>query len=666
MNMRHLPSNEKKAEPFNAPFAFYPNAVESDQKKTIDAMDAYPELWKYSIENTELFWDTQAQMIPWIKPYKNILKRNDENDFVGSWFDQGRLNATDVCIDRWVKDHGDKTALIWVSEEDTGIVPKTRVFTYKDLSDYINQVANLLKSCGVRRGSRVGIWMPMIPEVIVTQFACAKIGAVSVVVFSGFSAANAEQRFEAAGCEVIVTADGGRRKGKDFVLRNLLSTEFIESPTVSKIITYQNLSLPYSTTLKDLSWNEPVSSMPTCCDPEPMDAEDPLFLLYTSGTTGKPKGILHSTAGYLIYAMSTMKHVWDINGLLPSQEEREREVWFCTADVGWITGHSYLTYAPFALGTTVILYEGVPTYPRPDRFFALIDRYKVTHFYTSPTLLRQLSSYKDTYSSKYALDSLKVLGTVGEPIDPTTWQWFYEQVGKSRCPIVDTYWQTETGGYVLSPVAGKTKLKPGSCGGPFFSIQPKILREDCTETDIGEKGYLCICHPWPGMMRTIFQDHDRFTKDYLKRFPGYYFTGDEAYKDADGYIWIAGRADDVIKVSGHRLGTAELEAAVNSFPGVVESGAIAIPDEIKGSSIVMFVVGEKPILFSEIKDHVKKILGPVAVPDTVYFVPDLPKTRSGKIVRRLLRNILLKEKISETSTLINSELVEELYRILHK
>ena len=619
-------------------------------------------MWKHSVENMESFWDSQAQMIPWMTPYKTVWEKPLADDFVGTWFDQGKLNAAHVCVDRWVQNHGDETALIWVSEEDTDSSPKTRVFSYRELSTYISQVANFLHACGVKKGTRVGIWLPMIPEVIVTQLACAKIGGVAVTVFSGFSATNAEQRFLNAGCEVIITADGGRRRGKEFLLRETLSKEFLENPSISKVITYNNISRSCKTTEKDLPWHENVSSMPTECPAEPMDSEDPLFLLYTSGTTGKPKGILHTTAGYLLYAMSTMKHVWGINGLLSPQLPHEREVWLNTADVGWITGHSYLTYAPFALGTTVVLYEGAPTYPAPDRIFQLIDRYKVTHFYTCPTLLRQLSSDTASYTKKYSFDSLKVLGTVGEPIDPTTWQWFFEHVGKSRCPIVDTYWQTETGGYLLSPFAGTTTLKPGSCGGPFLSIDPKIFREDGSEASPGEKGLLCISKPWPGIMRSIFQDHDRFTREYLKRFPGHYFTGDEAYKDVDGDIWIIGRADDVIKVSGHRFGTAELEATVNEFPDVVESAAIAIRDEIKGHAIIMFVVGKNSIQSNDIKDHMKKKLGSVAVPDRVYFVPDLPKTRSGKIVRRLLRNILLKEQISETSTLINPELVELLYQ----
>lgn len=627
---------------------------------------AYDAFWKKSVENREEFWATQAQMIPWMEPYKAVWKAPQDDIFVGKWFEGGKLNVADVCLERWAKKCGNQTALIWVSEEDTGVVPKTRVFSYEDLSSSVNQMANVLKKCGVVKGDRVGIWMPMLPELLITQFACAKIGAVSVVIFSGFSASNTEARFSDAGCKVIVTADGGRRRGKIFPLRPTLSQEYLENGALAKIITYNNVNLPYTSTNKDLSWNEIVPTAPTTCDSVPMDAEDPLFLLYTSGTTGKPKGIVHTTAGYLMYAMSTMKYAWGIHGLLFPDKESSREVWLCTADIGWITGHSYVTYAPFALGVTVLMYEGVFTYPQPTRFFSLIDRYHVTHCYTSPTFLRQLASYGDAFASRYKLDSLRALGSVGEPIDPTTWRWYYEKIGKSRCPIIDTYWQTETGGYLISPIAGVTELQPGSCCFPFLSIAPKILREDGSEANIGEKGFLCVAHSWPGMMRTIYKDHNRFIDTYLKKFPGYYFTGDEAYKDNKGYIWIMGRADDVIKIAGHRLGTAELEACINSYADIVESAAIAVPDAIKGNGLAIFVVSKKNITETDLKNHIRKAYGPVAVPDHVFFVQDLPKTRSGKILRRLLKNIYLHESIQETSTLVNPEAIAQISAQLEK
>lgn len=640
---------------------FLPITVDYEKNSFVPSHDAYVNFWLDSVNNMEEFWDQQAHMIPWIKRYDAVWKKPEGSDdaFVGKWFINGKLNVASACVDRFVEKYGDEKALIWVSEEDTGgNVPKTREYTYNDLSLAVNQVANLLKAHKVKKGDRVGIWMPMIPELLITQFACAKLGAVAVVVFSGFSAKNAEERFSDSHCKVIVTADGGKRRGKDFALRSTLSLEFIESEFLEKIITYNNCSLPYVHCSKDISWNSLVPLMSTQCDPEPMCAEDPLFLLYTSGTTGKPKGILHTTAGYLLYSMTTMKYVWGIHGLLSPHEEKAREVWFCTADIGWITGHSYITYAPFALGSLIIMYEGVLTYPAPDRMFSLIDRYKVSHLYTAPTLLRQLASFGDELTKNHLLSSLRVLGSVGEPIHPETWRWYHEKVGKGRCPIVDTYWQTETGGYLISPIAGATSLRAGSCSFPFLSIQAKILREDGTEADLLEKGLLCIAKPWPGMMRTIYKDHNRFLESYLERFPGYYFTGDEAYKDNEGYIWILGRSDDVIKVSGHRLGTAEIEANIAAFPGVVESAVIAIPDEIKGNAIVSFVVSKTKMSQEDIKAHVRTTHGPISVPDKVFFVEDLPKTRSGKIVRRLLKSIFLGQPIGDTSTLINPEVLE--------
>ena len=608
------------------------------------------------IESQE-FWDRQAQDIPWISPYKAVWDRpkGEEDAFVGRWFAGGRLNGASVCVDRWVEEYGDRLALTWIGEEQ-----HIRTFTYRELSLAINRAANLLRSCGVKKGDRVGLWMPMIPELPIAQLACAKLGAVSVVVFSGFSAANTEQRLIDAECRVLMTADGGRRGGKTFALRSSLSPAFIQGDSLKTIITLQNGDTPYTPSHKDVSWDERIAQMSDECDPEPMDSEDPLFLLYTSGTTGKPKGILHTTAGYLLYSLTTMRHVWGIEGLHASPAEADREVWFCTADIGWITGHSYLTYAPFALGCKVIMYEGVLTYPEPDRIYSLIDEHRVSHFYTSPTLLRQLASHGDALTSKHSLDSLKVLGSVGESILPETWHWYHKNFGKGRCPIVDTYWQTETGGYIISPLAGKTPLRPGSCTFAFSSIQPKILREDGTEAAPGEKGALCVSRPWPGMMRTVHGDHGRFLKGYLQKYPGYYDTGDEAYQDSEGYFWILGRSDDIIKVAGHRIGTAELEATIATFPGVIESAVIAVPDAIKGNALVPFVVGKSALSSDELSAHIRSQYGPIATPARVIFVSDLPKTRSGKIMRRLIRSLYLGEETGDTSTLINPEVVQEI------
>ena len=643
-------------------FLLLPALAQSEQSAYIPSHEAYKDFWAESVSNFEKFWDGQAQMIPWISRYTAVWEKptGNEDAFVGRWFVHGKLNVASICVDRWAVHHGNETALIWVAEEDTEKASHSRTYTYRDLSIAVSQTANLLKENGVHKGDKVGIWMPMVPELTITQLACAKIGAVAVVVFTGFSAANAEERFSHAGCSVLVTADGGKRKGKMIPLRSTLSPGFISRDFLKKIITYDHLTLPYTRTEKDVSWNSQIRLMSPECAPEPMDSEDPLFLLYTSGTTGKPKGIVHSTAGYILYAMTTMKYAWGIHGLLFPKERQEREVWLCTADIGWITGHSYITYAPLALGSIVVMCEGVLTYPTPERFYSLLDRYKVTHVYTSPTLLRQLASSGDSLSLQYPLHSLQVLGSVGEPLLPHTWNWYYEKLGKSRCPIIDTYWQTESGGYLITPFAGATKLRAGSCGFPFLSIYPKIVRENGSEAAPGERGSLCITLPWPGMMRTIDGDHDRFLQEYLGRFPGYYYTGDEAYKDEEGYLWIQGRTDDVIKVAGHRLGTAELEAAIATFPGIIESAVTAIPDPIKNNAIVVFAVGKTTLSSNDVKAHLRTVYGPIAVPEKVIFVSDLPKTRSGKIVRRLLRNMYLGESIEDISSLINPEVIESI------
>jgi acetyl-CoA synthetase len=635
-------------------------SANGEQNAYIPSQEIYRDFWNESVVNFEKFWDGQAQEIPWISPYSTVWERphGEEDAFVGKWFAQGKLNVASICVDRWASKHGDETALIWIGEADTENSPLTRTYTYQDLSVAVNQAANLLKEQGVCKGDRVGIWMPMTPELPITQLACAKIGAVSVVVFTGFSAANAEDRFSNACCKVIVTADGGTRGGKPFALRSTLSHAFIQQDFLKRIITYSYLSLPYTHSKKDISWNSQIGLMSAECAPEPMDSEDPLFLLYTSGTTGKPKGIVHTTAGYLLYSITTMKYVWGIHGFLFPEETKNREIWFCTADIGWITGHSYITYAPFALGSVVVMCEGLLTYPTPEKLYSLIDRYKVSHLYTSPTLLRQLASYEDSLLLKYPMDSLRVLGSVGEPILPKTWHWYHEKIGKSRCPIVDTYWQTESGGYLLSPIAGATILRPGSSSFPFLSILPKILREDGSEAATGEKGVLCISQPWPGMLRTVYGNHNRFLKEYLGQFPGHYCTGDEAYKDEEGYIWILGRTDDVIKVAGHRLGTAELEAVIATFPGVIEAAVTTIPDTIKDNAIIVFAVGKEPISSRDLQNHLRTAYGPIAVPEKIVFVSDLPKTRSGKIVRRLLRNLYLGKDVGDTSTLINPDVIE--------
>lgn len=628
--------------------------------------DDYLDLWKQSVKDPETFWKRQAEMIPWISPYSTVWQpsSNANDQFGGTWFPGGKLNVSQICVDRWAVKHPTTPALLWIGEDDTAEKPHRQYLTYRELSLQVQQAANLLKKCGVAKGDRVAIWLPMVPEAIISQLACVRIGAIPVVIFSGFSAANAQERISFAGCSVIITADGGRRKGSVFSLRSTLSDEFIKEKFIKKIIVVNATNEPYDRCDKDVSWHEMLPSMEQTCPPEPMDANDPLFILYTSGTTGKPKGIVHSTAGFLIYGMTTMKYVWGVQGLLHSAEGQEREVWFCTADIGWITGHTYVTYAPLALGTTVVIYEGALTCPEPSRLFDLVDRYHITHVYTSPTLIRQLAAFGSGLSSPFSLSSLRVLGSVGEPIQPHTWQWYHDNVGKGRCPIVDTYWQTETGGYLCSPIAGVTPLKPGSCGTPCLGIDVAVRSEDGNEVEPGKRGWLCIRSPWPGMMRTIFNDHQRFVSSYLEKFPGNYVTGDEAYQDEDGHYWITGRMDDVIKVCGHRFGSAELEKCISSFPGIVESAVTAVPHEMTGEGIVVFAVTQGAPDADALKNHVRRTYGAIAVPHMVYFVSDLPKTRSGKIIRRMLKDALARKPFGDTSTLVNPECVAEIERVV--
>ena len=623
----------------------------------ITSHEEYLNLWKYSIENPLAFWHQEAQALPWMTPYNDVWQppKGQGDAFVGRWFTGGNLNVADICVDRWARSHPDQIAMLYVGEEDSKTTPNRRTITYAQMSLWVNKTANLLRKYGVKKGDSVGVWLPMVPEAIYVQMACAKIGAVGVVVFSGFSAQNAQDRFIAADCRVIVTSDGGRRRGKLFPLRSTLSENFIEH--LENIITIEQNALPYARSSKDRVWHEEIEHMSDVCESSPQDAEDPLFILYTSGTTGKPKGIVHTTAGYMVYTMSTMRHIWGIQGLAFGTPQ-DREVWFCTADIGWITGHSYLSFAPFALGTLVVMYEGVLTYPDQSRLLEIIDSCSVTHLYTAPTLLRQLSTLPQDDIDRHSLQSLRVLGTVGEPINSEAWTWYHEKIGKGRCPIVDTYWQTETGGYIFSPIAGVSKLKAGSCCHPCLGIDPCLITEDGVQPKCGEKGYVCIKQPWPGMMRTIFKDHQRFSSSYLRQDSSVYCTGDEAYQDEEGHYWITGRTDDVIKVAGHRFGSAELEENVTMCRGVVECAAVGIPDTIKGSSIVLFVVSQNVIESEFIKEHVRKTYGPIAVPERVLYVEDLPKTRSGKMMRRMLRNILLGVDVGDTSTLVNPESIK--------
>jgi acetyl-CoA synthetase len=626
----------------------------------ISTYDEYIKTWNESVVNPSSFWDQEAHLVEWDTPYSSVWKEptGPENAFVGSWFVDGKINAAYNCVDRWAKKFAKENALIWISEEDTAENRVERIFTYKDLSRQISRCASALKSMGVQKGDRVAIWLPMLPELIISQLACAKIGAIHTVIFSGFSAKSVQERILDSTCKVVITTDEALRRGKTIPMKESLDPYLEECPFVEHVVVVQRTSaMIFMKDDRDVFWDK-VILQESKSTAESMNAEDPLFILYTSGTTGKPKGIVHSTGGYLVYVTSTMKNTWKPQGLYNSPKKKpKQDVWFCTADIGWITGHSYITYAPLALGMVVVIYEGAPTYPHDDKLWEIIDRHHVSLFYTSPTLIRSLMAKGESFTTKYSLSSLRVLGSVGEPINPEAWMWYYTHVGKNRCPIIDTYWQTETGGYVMAPIAGVTPLKAGYCSKPCFGIQPVIVKKSKA---------LCIAKPWPGMMRTIYGDHERFLKTYLYPYKGLYFTGDKALIDKDGLYRILGRMDDVIKVSGHRLGTAELENAITSFSVVAEAAVVGVPDDIKGQSIVAFVVLKQgqTALPKDIQQHVRLELGAFSVPKEVIIVDDLPKTRSGKIVRRLLQALFLGNPLGDTSTLANPDSVEKIQKVL--
>ncbi len=626
----------------------------------IKSMEEYRELYQRSIEDPEGFWGELAEQLDWFKRWDKVLEWDFTKPEI-KWFIGGKLNACYNCLDRhlttWRKN---KAALIWQGEP----LEENRIFTYQQLHYHVSKFANVLKKLGVKRGDRVSIYLPMIPEVAIAMLACARIGAIHSVVFGGFSAEALRDRINDCGAEILITADGYRRNGK--VIQSKLNTDqaLEQCPQVRKVIVVKRMGMdiPWKEG-RDHWWYEEMAQedISPVCEPEVMDAEDPLYILYTSGSTGKPKGVVHTTGGYLLFVYQTLKWVFDI---------KEEDVFFCTADVGWVTGHSYVVYGPLALGTTSVMFEGVPTWPAPDRYWEIVERYKVTKFYTAPTVIRALMKEGEEWVRKHDLSSLKILGSVGEPINPEAWLWYYHNVGQGRCPIMDTWWQTETGGFLISPFP-ITPLKPGSAAFPFPGVEPKILREDGTECEVEEGGSLVMARPWPGMVRRFWNDPEgkRFRDTYFTMFPGYYFTGDGAKKDEDGYFWLLGRIDDVINVSGHRIGTAEVESALVSHPAVAEAAVIGFPHEVKGQGIYAFVVLKRGYegtdeLRKELIAHVRKAIGPIATPDKLQFADALPKTRSGKIMRRILRKIAEGriEDLGDTSTLAEPQVVEQLVK----
>ncbi len=645
----------------------------------IKDLSEYQKMWKESITNPTAFWAKEAKMVDWIKPFQKVWTGSTKDDWIGKWFVGGKLNVSYNCVDRWVKKgFGDQLGLIWIGEHD-----EVKKFTYRQLYDSVCKTANALKELGVKKGDRICIWLPMIDWLPITMLACTRIGAIHSVVFGGFSAHAVKDRIDDSACKLLITSDEVRRSGQPRPMKDNLKGLIEKCPSIEKICVIKLTGSNVYAYEKDVDFLALINKQKAECPCEEMDSEDPLFILYTSGTTGKPKGAVHTTAGYLIYGMSTNKYVWDYSCLLDLKgiEPEQRDVWYCTADIGWITGHTQIVYSPLALGAITVMYEGVPTWPHNGRFWEICSGLggklpPVTHFYTAPTVLRSLMSLGDENVIKWDLSKLKMLGTVGEVCNWPEWIWYWKTVGKGNVgdkpvsrPIVDTYWQTETGSYMMVNLGAITPMKPGSCTFPFFGVHPMLLDEEKKPvTKPMTQAYFCYSMPWPGIMRTVYGQHQRFLDTYFKQFPGFYFTGDFALIDPEGYYFILGRADDVIKVSGHRLGPAEIEAAINSHPDVAESSVIPYPHCVKGSTIWAFVtlkafknLTPSEELKKDIIAHVRKVAGPIFTPEVIMFFPALPKTRSGKIMRRILKAIALQEKdVGNITTLSNPEVVENL------
>lgn len=632
----------------------YPVALRNAEDAYIDEA-RYQEMYRRSIESPEEFWSQQAEKyLTYSKKWDRVMDYDYVNGAI-AWFSGAKLNATVNCIDRHLEARGDQTAIIWEGDDPS----EQQHISYKELHENVCRFANLLKSRGVGKGDRVSIYMPMVPEAAVAMLGCARIGAVHSVVFGGFSPDSLRDRILDSDCRVVVTADEGPRGGRPVPLKANVEAALVECPDVHTTIIVRRTGAEVPGDAKrDIWYHEGMASVSPDCEPEEMDAEDPLFILYTSGSTGKPKGVLHTTAGYQLYAAMTHQLVFDY---------KDGEVYWCTADVGWITGHSYIVYGPLANGATTLMFEGVPTYPDGSRFWNIVDKHCVNIFYTAPTAIRALMSLGDGPVLSSDRTSLRILGTVGEPINPEAWEWYYRVVGDQQCPIVDTWWQTETGGILITPLVGATPLKPGSATRPFFGIQPALLDDEGNEVDGAGVGNLVIKRSWPGQMRTVYGDHDRFVATYFATYPGYYMTGDGARRDEDGYYWITGRVDDVINVSGHRMGTAEIESALVLHDLVAEAAVVGYPHEIKGQGIYSYVtlmVGSDPSdeLKRDLVNLVRKEIGPFATPDIIQWAPGLPKTRSGKIMRRILRKIAASEidNLGDTSTLADPSVVDDL------
>ena len=618
----------------------------------------YFERYQQSIDDPDTFWAEAAKKLDWIKPFTKVNGSSyDPNNFKIEWFADGQLNVSENCLDRHLKEHPLKPAIIWEGDHPS----RHKIISFVELHDEVCRFANVMKKQGVGKGDRVVLYMPMIPEAAIAMLACTRIGAVHCVVFGGFSPDSLASRIEDSQAKLVITADQGMRGGKTIPLKENVDAalQITGTELVQKMIVVHRTGHPI--TMKedrDLWYHMEIMTVTDICPAEPMNAEDPLFILYTSGSTGKPKGVLHTTGGYLTYVNTTFREVFDL---------KQDDVFWCTADVGWITGHSYVLYGPLSNGTTTVMSEGIPQYPTWARTGHIVDKHNISILYTAPTAIRAMMREGDAFVRESDRSSLRLLGSVGEPINPEAWNWYYTVVGESRCPIVDTWWQTETGGILISPLPGATALKPGSATRPFFGIQPALVDAEGHEIEGEAEGNLIIKDAWPGQMRTIWGDPERFIEAYFSTYPGNYFTGDGARRDADGYYWITGRVDDVLNVSGHRLGTAEIESALVAHAKVAESAVVGMPHEIKGQGVAAYVTlqageAETEELRKELVNWVRKVLGPVATPDAIYWAPALPKTRSGKIMRRILRKIVANEldSLGDTSTLADPSVVDQL------
>jgi len=622
----------------------------------IQSLSGYIHEYQKSVNEPEKFWARIADSFHWQKPWDNVLSWNNEGPHV-KWFENAKLNITENIFERHLFTHGDKAAIIWEPNDPN---EANKIISYRELFELTCQFSNAMLAQGVKKGDRVIIYMPMIPEAAVAMLACARIGAVHSVVFAGFSSSALADRIIDCEAKMVLTSDGNFRGSKNIPVKAVVDEALEKTSTVEKVIVCKRTNAEVTMASgRDIWWHDAIREESKINTAESLDAEDLLFILYTSGSTWKPKGVVHTTGGYMVYTQYSFENVF---------QYEQNDVYWCTADIGWITGHSYIIYGPLLSGATTLMFEGVPTYPHPGRFWEVVDKYEVNQFYTAPTAIRALQAQGLGPVAPYKLDSLKVIGSVGEPINEEAWHWYHDHIGKGNCPLVDTWWQTETGGIMISPLAGITPNKPAHASLPLPGIQPIIVDAEGNELKGNNvEGNLCIKFPWPSMLRTTYGDHKRFKETYFSAYPGMYFTGDGAKRDHDGYIRILGRVDDVINVSGHRMGTAEVENAINEHPRVIESAVVGFPHDIKGQGIYAYVICDEDgisneILIDEIKNTVRKIIGPIAKPDEIQIVPGLPKTRSGKIMRRILRKVASKDisNLGDTSTLLNPEIVEQI------